>query len=553
VLPLSGQPTPTWPAAPVDERIVEDWLRPLSLRQRIAQLLVIPFYGESPYLGSDDEKNFQHLVREVGIGGLIILNRSYDGSVVRAEPYQMASFLNRMQRSASIPLIVAGDFERGASMRMNGTTVFPHAMAFGAVDDLEVTRQFGEATACEAKALGVHWILAPSADLNNNPENPVIHLRSFGEDPTRVSAHLNAFIRGVQQNPRCPLPATVKHFPGHGDTNVDSHTSLPVIRQSMSELTSQALVPFREAIEGGVFSVMPGHLQLPALESKAIPAIVSDGMDMKAISGRYQAGDAAVRALEAGIDVLVIPPDPVAAVDGIEAAVKSGRISEERVNESVRRVLRMKAALELDKNKLVDIEQIAAEIPSPERKALAIDVARKAMTLIRNQRNTLPLRAGNNTCAVVLNRSRFTTDGRTFGRAFLAKDARAKVFYADETMSNEALAQLERDLKACTSVAVASFLPVASASTKQIPLPARQARLLKALEASSAKMILLPFANPYLISHFPAASAAVVPFSSVTTSETAAVEAIFGEHPFVGKSPIRIPGVPETMDSAAGQ
>lgn len=563
MLSLAAQtPAPAWPA---NDALAEEWLARLSLRQRIAQLLIVPFYGESPFVDSDGDRAFQHLVRETGVGGLIILNRSVEGSVVRAEPYQMAAFLNRMQRAADVPLLVAGDFERGASMRVNGTTVFPHAMAFGAANDLELTRRFGEATACEAQALGIHWILAPSADLNNNPENPVIHLRSFGEDPQQVSTHVAAFIRGIQQNPRCPLPATVKHFPGHGNTNVDSHTALPLIDLPLAELEATDLVPFRAAIEAGVFSVMPGHLRIPALEPQPVPATVSravvtgllreklgfqglvttDGMDMKAISGRYQPGEAAVRALEAGADVLVIPEDPMAALAGVEAAVRSGRLSAERIGESAQRVLRMKAALGLHERKLVDIEQIAAEIPATGNRELAMEAARKGITLARNRRNALPLRVGGGNCAVVLNRSRFTTDGRTFGRAFQAKDSRARVWYADDTMSDAAIAQLERDLLRCGSVAVASFLPVASAAAKEIPLPKRQAGLLQALERSSARMILIPFANPYLVAHFPNASAAVVPFSSVTTSETAAAEALFGGHRFTGKSPIRIPGVLE--------
>ena len=212
--------------------MVERWLSSMNVRQKAAQLLVVNFYGDSPEIGDERDRYYRTLVETEGIGGLIILNRVVEGSVQRAEPYEMAAFLNRMQRYAAVPLWVAGDFERSASMRINGTAVFPHAMAFGAAGDPDLTRRFGEATACESRALGVHWILAPSADVNSDPANPVIILRSFGEDPDAVSRQVTAFIRGVQENQRCVALVTVKHFPGHGDTSVDSHYALPVINQS---------------------------------------------------------------------------------------------------------------------------------------------------------------------------------------------------------------------------------------------------------------------------------------------------------------------------------
>lgn len=558
--PLHGSPV-FRELTPEQETAVRSWMNSLSLRQRIAQLMVVPFYGDSPFVGSKEEESFRQLVETQGVGGLIILNRVNNGSVVRAEPYQMAAFLNRMQRYAAIPLLVAGDFERSASMRVNGVTIFPHAMAFGAAGDAELTRRLGEATACEARALGIHWVLAPSADLNSNPDNPVIHLRSFGEDPGKVSAHVVAFLRGLQENPACPLPGAVKHFPGHGDTNVDSHAGLPTIERSLPQLDAAELVPFREAIAAGVFSVMPGHLNFPALEKANLPATVSravvtdllrgqlgfqglvttDGLDMRGITARFPAGEASLLALEAGADVLMIPPDPAAALAAIERAVQSGRISRERVDESVRRVLALKVRLGLQEKRTVDLEEIATVIPSPEYQQLARTVARKALTLARNERQVLPFQRGGSLCAMVLNRGRFTSDGRAFASAFSSQDPRARVWFVDETMSDAALAQLERDVLGCRAVAVASFLPIAGEAAGEIPMPPRQAKLLKAVEASATRMVLLPFTNPYLGMHFPKASGVLIPFSSVPTSETAAAEALFGAFPIEGRTPVRLP------------
>lgn len=568
MLPRPAFSQPTLPFAELSaaqQETVAGWFRSLSTRQRIAQLMVLPFYGESPFVGSPDEVAFRSMIETEGIGGLIILNRTSGGTVTRAEPYQMAAFLNRMQRYSKLPLLVAGDFERSASMRVNGVTMFPHAMAFGAADDLELTWRFGEATACEARALGVHWVLAPSADLNSNPENPVIHLRSFGEDPQKVGAQVAAFLKGLQENARCPVPGSVKHFPGHGDTSVDSHLGLPTIASSPEALEANELVPFRAAIAAGVYSVMPGHLSVPALGSGAQPATVAkavvldllrgrlgftglvttDGLDMKGITTRYSAGEASVRALEAGADVLMIPPDPVASLNAIEAAVRSGRLSEERLNESVHRVLALKAKLHLDENRLVNLEAIAETIPSPEYQQLAQTIARKAITLARNQREALPFRRGASQCALVMNRSRFTSDGRVFAATMQTLDQRAKVWFVDEQMSDAALAQLERDVAGCRAIAVASFHSVAAAGAKEIPLPPRQAKLLQAIERSPARMVLAPFANPYLGTHFPKASGVLIPFSSVPTSEAALAEALYGSFPVNGRSPVRIPGLLE--------
>lgn len=537
----------------------------LSLRQKIAQLLVVSFYGYFPEIGSEEELRFRGLVEDEGVGGLIVLNRVFEGSVRRAQPYEMAAFLNRMQSFAKVPLLVAGDFERGPSMRLDGMTIFPHAMAFGAADEPELTQRFGEASACEARALGVHWILAPSADVNSEPANPVIHLRSFGEVASDVSRHVTAFVRGVQQNAGCPLLATVKHFPGHGDTNVDSHFGLPSIRRTKEMLEAIDLPPFVAAIEAGVASVMPGHLSVPALDGSGVPATVSkpiltgylrdqlrfggivstDGLDMDGLTKLYSDGEASVRALEAGADVLVIPPNPAAAIHAVQAAVASGRLTEERIEESVRRVLLAKTRLNLHLKKQVKLEDIAEVVPSAKNAALALDVARKAVTPLRNRRNTLPLRSQAANCALILNRGSFTSDGRVFARYFKRLGTRSRVWFLDESWSDAAMGQLQRDLKKCATVSVASFVGIGGFESGAVPLPKAQAALVKTLESSPARVVIVGFTNPYLASSFPMASAVVVPFSNVPTSEQATAEALFGAFPMRGRSPVSIPGVVE--------
>src|SRR5205807_2174473 len=215
---------------------VHHWMKSLSLREKVAQLFMIPFSGHAPNTSSREYRKFVHLVREVRVGGLILVNVAQGRLVQRATPHELAAFLNRMQRMTRIPLIVGGDFERGASMRVNDTTVFPHAMAFAATGDPALTRYEGEVTARESRAIGVQWIFYPDADVNNNPDNPIINIRSFGENPQVVARHVVAFIEGAQSDRRDRVLTTAKHFPGHGDTATDTHVGLASLPGDMKRL-----------------------------------------------------------------------------------------------------------------------------------------------------------------------------------------------------------------------------------------------------------------------------------------------------------------------------
>src|ERR1019366_8584254 len=330
----------------------------MTLRDEVGQLIFIPFHGAPPNSRSREYRSFTRLIRETKVGGLILTNASNGRVVRKAEPYALAAFLNRMQRMAAVPLLVGGDFERGASMRVEGTTVFPHAMAFGAAGDPALSRFEGEVTAREARALGVHWVYYPVADVNNNPDNPIINIRSFGENPGEVAAHVKAFIEGAHSDKRNFILTTAKHFPGHGDTAVDSHMNMPTITVDRDRLEHLELVPFKAAIEAGVDSVMTAHIAVPALSPPGIPStlssailtdllkkelgfkgiIVTDALEMAGIVKSFSTGDAAVRALEAGADVLLMPTDPEAVVKAVTAAVQSGRLTRQRIQESVIKV-----------------------------------------------------------------------------------------------------------------------------------------------------------------------------------------------------------------------
>src|SRR5260370_9093750 len=372
-------------AKAVERPVVRRWLGSLTLSQKVAQLVVIPFYGEAPHTRSKQYRRFLRLVQEERVGGLILVNRTEGHGLKRAEPYALAAFLNRMQRMAKIPLIVAGDFERGASMRVDGMTLFPHAMSFAAAGDSRDTRYMGEITARDSKALGFHWIFFPVVDVNNNPDNPIIHTRSFGESPRVVSEHVLAFIQGSRTDPKSRILTTAKHFPGHGDTAEDSHLKVASIQSDRAHLESVELVPFRAAIAEAVDAIMTAHIAVPPIDSPDLPAtlstaimtgllryelqfhglIVTDALEMGGVANGYSTGEAAIRALEAGADVLLMPPDPVAAIRAVRASGRTGRLTVKRIDESVTRVLATKHSVCLYRTKRVDLVVIATLLTLP--------------------------------------------------------------------------------------------------------------------------------------------------------------------------------------------
>src|SRR5579884_2706462 len=391
--------TTTKPARPASaERVsaaAQRWAHSLTLRDKIAQLVMVPIYGDALNTKSEQYADYAQYVKKLHVGGMIVLGHSVYGYVRDAEPYAMAALLNRLQKSSRIPLLVGADFERGASMRVGSTVAWPANMAFGAARDLDATRKEGAETAREARALGVNWVFAPDADVNNNPDNPIINTRSYGEDAPSVARFVQAYIEGAHSDPRNRVLVTAKHFPGHGDTAEDSHMGLARLDASRERIESVELVPFRAAIAAGVDATMTAHMAVPAFEPRNIPAtvspailtgllrgelgfrglVVTDAMDMAGLTKMFDAREAAVRAFEAGVDMLLIPTDPQQAIDGMLAAVRSGEISRKRLEESVARVLDAKLRLGLLRRKTVDVEAIGDVIDDPDTLKTAQRVA----------------------------------------------------------------------------------------------------------------------------------------------------------------------------------
>jgi beta-N-acetylhexosaminidase len=565
------------------EKWAEKTLHKLTLEEKIGQVFMIwcraGFLNvNSPeYLQLRDEINQYHV-------GSFAMTVHVDGPfLLRSEPYEAAELLNSLQHDSKLPLLFAADFERGVSMRLMGTTVFPHAMAFGGDGSLEDAEAFGRITAEEARAIGIQWNFFPDADVNSNPANPIINTRSFGEDPKQVGDLVAAYIKGAHE---AGMMTTVKHFPGHGDTATDSHLGVAKVTVDRAHLDSIELPPFREAITAGVDSVMVAHVTVPALDpdpnhvATISPAIVSDllqkqlgfngivvtdALDMAGLTHLFanDIGRAAVEAFKAGNDLLLIPADFPASYSAMLHAVQSGEISQERLDRSVLKILNAKAALELQKARLVDINALAKVVGKPENLALGQHFADSAVTLVRDNGQVLPLKfrgttkAGlpyttqeethNRVVAVVFSDDVRTESGRVFTRELLMRIPDAHVMYIDPhiagALSNDVLRAVDQ---AKTVIAAVYVIPTAGKIGNTVTMSDATGTLLQqVLDHAARRTVVIAMGNPYLAADFPKIENYICTFSNASVSELAAVKAMFGEIAIRGRLPVSIPNIAE--------
>jgi beta-N-acetylhexosaminidase len=476
----------------------------------------------------------------------------------------------------------------GVSNRLRGTTGFPNAMAIGASGQTKYAEDFGRITAEEARAIGVHWNFFPVADVNSNPDNPIINTRSFGEDPQQVSDFVSAYIRGAHS---AGMLVTAKHFPGHGDTATDSHLGTAQVTGNRARLNAVELPPFRQAIDSGVDSIMVAHVTVPALDpnpnavATVSPTIVSgllkeqlhfqglvitDALDMGALTRLYSAnlGQEAVDAFKAGNDMLLIPPDLDVAYRGVLAAVSSGEISQARLDESVLKILKIKASLGLHKAKLVDVSALDRTVGTPEHIADGQQIADAGVTLVRQNHAVLPLKkTGTNSAGLpyqggVEVRNRlvvviFSDDvrldtGRVLERQIKFRAPDANVIYIDPDIASvmaptilSAVQQAERVVVAVYAAPTAGkVVQTNSGARNSVALPDASADLLhRMLTSAGQKTVVLAMGNPYLARDFPEVQNYVCTFSAAPVSEVSAVKALFGEMEIHGRLPVTIPGI----------
>ena len=556
---------------------VDATLKKLTLEQIVGQMIFAPF--QSTYLSSDTDAYdaLVKLVHETQIGGVIafggaeaipqvMLNNTY-GAVVLGQPLELASILNRLQSISALPLLTSSDFEWGVQMRIAGATKFPRAMAFGATGDPQLAYEAGKVTGAESRALGVHVDFAPVADVNNNPRNPVINIRSFGEDPARVGAMVAGFARGLQD---AGMLATLKHFPGHGDTDVDSHLGLPIVAHPRERLEAVELPPFRAGIAAGASGVMVAHIELPAIDAEKQPAtlspkvintllrpgfdglIYSDAMKMAAITRMAAPGEAAVRAVKAGIDVILDSPDSAMAAAAIVAAVKAGEIPRATVEQSARRILDAKARLGLHRTRTVNLDAVPLTVGGRKHDAIARTISERSITLIKDARNQVPLptpRTGAVLYLSVLDYPsgwRIAAPSRAVIPALRARWPNTEsVEISDRSTPSEL--DLVRAMADNYDAVVAGVFVRASSASGRLDLAPPVVTLLQDLgrnsERGSKPFVAIFFGNPYTPMFVPEVPAMLMTYDFSDYAEESAVKALAGEIAIGGKLPIGLPGL----------
>jgi beta-N-acetylhexosaminidase len=556
-------------------------LRRMSVEEKIGQLISVGI--NATFLNQDSEE-YATLKRQIEvnhIGGLILF---------RGPVYESVVLVNRMQELARYPLLISADLEAGAGMRFDDTVNFPWNMAVAATGNPEYARRQGEVTAREARALSVMQVFAPVVDVNNNAANPVINVRSYGEDPMDVARFATAFTEGAQQS---GVIATAKHFPGHGDTATDSHRGLPEINVGRERLNTLELIPFQAVVNAGVGAVMVGHIGLPQIdptvikplpketkgkpldtdeageivaEKATLPAtlspivgkilrndlkfsgmIVTDALSMSGLTIYFTQEEAAVKALEAGADMLLKPADVDAAFRGVREAVRTGRLTEQRIEESARKVLTAKYDLGLVTQRLTPLDTIDRVVGSKDVLALAAEIAEHAITLVRDADKLIPLTA-------------LKPDARIFNLAITNGDDRLSVatpfvstlsrsgrkvetmVLDDRSSEQEIQKALERG-KSADVIIASLYGRVRSGQARSVGLPDSGARALSSLIKSKVPVVGISFGNPYLLQSFPELRSYMVVYGDMSSLQQAAARAVLGEIDITGRLPISLPGL----------
>ena len=553
--PEKFSPVHLGPPGPAAVKWADKTLSRMTLEEKVGQMIGWEYNGRFSNSDSDTIRNLVDLVTNKKIGCLI----AFAGEV-----YETAHLANYLQEKARLPLLIAADFEWGAAMRIDGTTLFPPFMALGAADSEVLAYEMGKVTAVEGRAMGIHMAYAPVVDVNINPDNPVISARSLGERPESVGRLAAAFIRGLQQN---GMIATAKHFPGHGDTAVDSHNLMPAIQADLSRLERVELSPFAEAIRAGVESIMTAHLFVPALDpTPGLPAtlsppiltdllrkkmgfkglIVTDAMTMGGVTTAFSAEEAALRAVQAGVDMILLPPDLPGVINALVRSVREGKIPESRIDASARRILELKARLGLPQNRFVDIRLLPRKIAPRGHLEQAARTFEKSVTLVKNERGVLPIApempAGK---AAVFSLSSDADDyfaGQTFVRELRKRKPGLPAFYADANTGQEFLRAAKAKAAEADLIVLALFSSLRSGKGS-VDLSPRHIDLVRELSWAKKRTLVVSFGSPYFLRHFPEVDGYLCLYRNTSQAQEAAARAVCGEIDIEGRLPVSIPGL----------
>ncbi|MEQ1689972.1 MAG: glycoside hydrolase family 3 protein [Gemmatimonas sp.] len=550
--------TPGTPLPDAHRRWIDSTLATLTLRERVAQMIMVWVLGD--YTNAR-EPGFLKIVDQVkrdGVGGVVMSLGS---------PIEVADKVNSLQRVARVPLLVASDVEPGlgrleggvfvTSVYSAGTaTVLPSNMAMGAGDSESDAEAMGRITGLESRAIGIHMAFAPVVDVNNNPANPVINTRSFGENPQRVAALSAAFVRGLQST---GVAATAKHFPGHGDTDTDSHLGLPVINVPRQRLDEIELIPFAASIQAGAAGMMTAHIALPVAYGDSMPATLSarvmrgllrdtlrfrgltvtDAMTMEGIARGFGVEESSIRSVEAGDDVLLMPPDVTRAISAVVGAVESGRIPAARIDESVRRILEIKLRTGAASRPLVSLEDLRDVVGSPEHRQLAQQVADRSITLLRDRDTLVPIAASASLHVFTFAPDNDPLSGTWFTNELRASSARIRATRLSPRAGPGELDSLLNDASRADRVIVYTYTRTLEGEGR-LAIPATIAGFVSRL-AETGRLVVVAGGNPYQIRQM-AVPSYLVTYGRGEALERAAARAVMGRIGTSGHIPVSLPG-----------
>ncbi len=551
------------PLSSADSRWVEKTLASLTLHQKIGQLIMPWVGGDYAAVGSPEFEQVRKWVQDDEVGGLVL-------SI--GLPLSYAAKLNELQVRAKTPLLIASDMENGPGMRLGniyalpsllpqgGGTMFPPVMAIGAASSEDLAYKLGQVLGTEARAIGVHMVFGPVLDVNSNPLNPIINTRSFGENPQLVSRLSGAYIRGARST---GLMTTGKHFPGHGDTDVDSHLDLPTIRADRAHLDAVDLPPFRSAVAEGIDAIMTAHIAVVGVEGAgAGPATLShgfmtgilrdemhfggllftDAMTMGGVAKRYGATEPLIMAVEAGADVLLMPRNVTDAINTLYDALQSKRLTESRIDASVRRILIAKARAGLRTGRLVDLNAVDQIVDIPSHTKIADEVAERSITLAEDKGNLVPL-AVDSSKAILSITYADPSDlvaGREFNSVVAQRLPATRTVRVDNRTNDAEYATLAAQADSAALVLVSAYVSPREFAGS-LGAQGGFSPFVEKLALSGKPIIVISFGSPYLLSAFPSVSSYLLAWGGAPISQRAAALALLGEREINGRLPISLP------------
>jgi beta-N-acetylhexosaminidase len=536
---------------------VDQTLAHMTLEEKIGQVMFPVAAGLFTNRGSDAFEKIKANIQTYHVGGYHIEG---DGG----DPATAALLIKRMQELSKLPLLITADLEGGAGYQFEGATRFPRGMAIGATGNMQYAYDAATFTAQEAKAMGFSVNFYPVVDVNNNAQNPIINIRSFGADPQSVGEFGVAYVKGTQDH---GIISTAKHFPGHGDTSVDSHLELPVLNFDRARLDRIELPPFEAAIKAGVDSVMTAHINSPQIEkTPGVPASLSyavttgllrrdlgfrglvftDALPMHAITSSFGGDQAVVMAIRAGADVALEPVDVPKAFAALEAAVKGGQITEERLNESVRRLLSAKAWAGLSVQRSFDLNQLDAVVGSRAAADKSREIIEHAVTLVKDDKSVIPLKLAADEEVLLVNfvdtenpEYAWEFPGRTFHAEFMKRHPKT-LYVAIGPAIPFGEADLIRQIAGRTRTVVVSCSIRIASYRASMGLSDVQESLLGTLTHHDGPFVFALFGSPYLLNSIPDLPSYALAYEFYPDAEAAMVRALFGEIPFQGKLPVAV-------------